>query len=184
MKLLVGLGNPGSEYAATRHNIGFMAVDRLVRRHSFPAFKDKFNAQVAEGVIGSEKVILLKPQTYMNESGQAVLAACAFYKIKPSDIIVIHDDMDLAAGKVRVKTGGGSGGHNGIKSIDAHIGTDYARVRVGVGKPDAPERVIGWVLSPFEATDKKQVDAVLDKMAENMDLLIAGDAATFMNRVK
>ncbi|MDD3669640.1 MAG: aminoacyl-tRNA hydrolase [Alphaproteobacteria bacterium] len=185
MKLLVGLGNPGSEYAATRHNVGFMAVDGIVRRHSsFPAFKDKFNALAAQGTIGGEKVVLLKPQTYMNESGRAVLAACTFYKIAPADIIVIHDDMDLAVGRVRVKTGGSAGGHNGIKSIDDAVGPEYARVRIGIGRPDTPAQAVDWVLSRFAADEAQTIAAVLGKAAEHVELLLAGDFENFMNRVK
>ncbi len=183
MILLVGLGNIGSEYAATRHNIGFMAVDEIVRRYSFNAFKDKFKGAIATGTIDDEKVAVLKPATYMNLSGEAVLAACTFYKIKPSEVIVFHDDMDLPVGKVKVKIGGSAGGHNGLKSIDAHIGVNYTRVRIGVGRPTDKAAVVNWVLSAFSKDDRATIDTVISKIAEQLPLLLAKNDQTFMNKL-
>ncbi len=183
MFLLVGLGNPGSEYADTRHNVGFMAVDEIVRRYSLNHFKDKFKGQITTGTIGDEKTALLKPATYMNLSGESVLSACSFYKIKPENIIVFHDDMDLPVGKVKVKTGGSPGGHNGIKSIDTHIGVNYMRVRVGVGRPTHKEDVVNWVLAPFASDDALKIQDTLAKIAENLPLLLIGQDQTFMNKI-
>lgn len=183
MFLLVGLGNPGSEYAGTRHNVGFMAVDEIVRRYTFTHFKDKFKGLMATGEVDGEKVALLKPSTYMNLSGESVLSACSFYKIKPSQIIVFQDDMDLPVGKVKVKTGGSPGGHNGIKSIDAHIGVNYTRVRVGVGRPAHKEDVVNWVLTPFALEDALKIQNALTKIAENLPLLLTGQDQTFMNKI-
>ena len=135
MFLVVGLGNPGAEYARNRHNIGFMAADEIVRRHGFSAWRNRFQGETAEGRIGSEKVLVLKPMTFMNESGRSVVQAALFYKILPEDIIVIHDELDLAGGRIRVKTGGGHAGHNGLRSIQAHIGPDFHRLRMGIGHP-------------------------------------------------
>lgn len=181
--LLVGLGNPGTEYAQTRHNVGFMAVDELVRRYSFDSFKNKFKGQITTGTIDTNKVMLLKPETYMNLSGESVLRACTFYKIKPEDVIVFHDDMDLAVGKVKVKRGGSAGGHNGLKSIDSHIGQNYIRVRIGVGRPEHKEDVVNWVLSKFNPSDKQTIDAVISKIADHISLLLEGNEQTFMNRL-
>lgn len=181
--LLVGLGNPGTEYANTRHNVGFMAVDELVRRYSFDIFKDKFKGQFSTGIIDTHKVMLLKPETYMNLSGESVLRACTFYKIKPEDVIVFHDDMDLAVGKVKVKRGGSAGGHNGLKSIDSHIGQNYIRVRIGVGRPEHKNDVVNWVLSKFNPSDKQTIDAVISKIADHISLLLEGNEQTFMNRL-
>lgn len=181
--LLVGLGNPGTEYARTRHNVGFMAVDELVRRYSFDSFKSKFKGQITTGTIDTNKVMLLKPETYMNLSGESVLRACTFYKIKPEDVIVFHDDMDLAIGKVKVKRGGSAGGHNGLKSIDSHIGQNYIRVRIGVGRPEHKEDVVNWVLSKFNPSDKQTIDAVISKIADHISLLLEGNEQTFMNRL-
>lgn len=150
MWLIVGLGNPGGKYSGHRHNIGFMVVDGIADKFGFPAYRSKFNAEVAEGRIGGDKVILLKPQTFMNESGQAVGKAANFYKIDPSRIVVFHDELDLKPGERRVKTGGGNAGHNGLKSIQAHLGTaDFVRVRIGIGHPGDKDRVSGYVLSDF-----------------------------------
>ena len=181
--LLVGLGNPGTEYAQTRHNVGFMAVDELVRRYCFDPFRDKFKGQLATGVIENQKVMILKPTTYMNLSGESVLAACSFFKIKPEEVIVFHDDMDLAVGKVKVKRGGSAGGHNGLKSIDAHLGQNYMRVRIGVGRPERKEDVINWVLHGFNPDDKKITDDVISAIAKHMPLLLQGNEQTFMNRL-
>jgi PTH1 family peptidyl-tRNA hydrolase len=184
MLLLVGLGNPGTKYAANRHNIGFMAADEIVRRHGFSAFRSsKFHGDVAEGTLAGEKVLVLKPTTYMNESGRAVSAAVNFYKLSPADVVVLHDEMDLAAGKVRVKVGGGHAGHNGIRSIAAHIGADFKRVRLGVGHPGDKGRVVGHVLNDFSKADKAWLAPLLDAVADNVDLLVKGDDSHFMTRV-
>ena len=181
--LLVGLGNPGTEYAQTRHNVGFMAVDELVRRYCFDSFRDKFKGQLANGTIGGQKVMILKPTTYMNLSGESVLATCSFFKIKPEEVIVFHDDMDLAVGKVKVKRGGSAGGHNGLKSIDSHIGQNYVRVRIGVGRPERKEDVVNWVLHGFNPNDRKIIDDVISGIMKHIPLLLQGNEQTFMNRL-
>ncbi len=183
MLLIAGLGNPGSQYATNRHNIGFMAADEIHRRHSFSPWTKKFQALIADGIIEGEKIILIKPQTFMNLSGQAVGEAIRFYKLALSDLVVIYDELDLTAGKVRVKTGGGSGGHNGIKSIDAHCGKDYRRVRLGIGHPGVKEMVTNHVLGNFAKADSKWVAPLLDAVAANAGLLVTKDDAGFMNRV-
>jgi PTH1 family peptidyl-tRNA hydrolase len=183
VRLLVGLGNPGPRYAGNRHNIGFMAVDAIVRRHSFSSLRERFHSLTAEGTIGAEKVLALAPQTFMNDSGRAVQAALQFFKLQPSDVIVIYDEIDLPLGKVKAKRGGGAGGHNGIRSIDAHIGTDYWRVRLGVGHPGQKELVKAYVLMDFFKEEHPQVQAVLDAVAEAIPLMIAGDDGRFMNKV-
>ena len=173
MFLVVGLGNPGSEYAATRHNVGFMAADELHSRYNFSPFKQKFDGLIAEGTIDGEKVYLLKPQTFMNLSGNSVVKAAHFYKILPENIIVIHDDMDLVLGKIKAKLGGGSGGHNGIKSIDAAITPNYNRIRIGVGHPQgAKEQVINHVLSAFSKSDRENIDNAVNTVAETIGILI------------
>lgn len=184
MKLLVGLGNPGSDYAGTRHNVGFMAVDEIVRRYPFDGFQKKFKGQISSGTIEGEKIYVLKPETFMNLSGESVQATCAFYKIPPEDIIVFHDDMDLPLAKIKVKQGGGAGGHNGLKSIDSHIGANYHRVRIGVDKPVMREQVIDWVLSRFNKDEKAQITSLLDKIVAELPVLFSGDANTFMNKIK
>lgn len=183
MILLVGLGNPGREYALTRHNVGFMAVDEIVRRYLFDGFQKKFKGLVSSGMIDGQKVLVLKPETYMNLSGESVGAVMAFYKIKPADVIVFHDDMDLPLCKIKVKQGGSSGGHNGLKSIDAHIGPAYRRVRIGVDKPAMKEQVVSWVLSDFPINDKACLDETLSKIAENVSLLFKNDDQSFMNKL-
>lgn len=184
MILLVGLGNPGSEYALTRHNVGFMAVDEIIRRYSFDGWTKKFKGEVCTGTIEGEKVLALKPHTYMNLSGESVLAVASFYKIPPEKIYVFHDDMDLPVGRLKVKQGGGSGGHNGIKSIDAHLGQNYHRVRIGVDKPQMREQVVSWVLSKFAPTDKQTLDDLITKISDNIPLLLTKDGNYFMNKVK
>ncbi|MEM7188903.1 MAG: aminoacyl-tRNA hydrolase, partial [Pseudomonadota bacterium] len=149
MILVVGLGNPGSSYARQRHNIGFMALDQVADRGGFSAWRSKFQSEMSEGRLSGKRVVLLKPQTYMNESGRAVGEACRFLKIPPSDVIIVHDELDLAPGKCRVKMGGGHAGHNGLRSVHAHIGTDYARVRLGIGHPGDKRLVSGYVLHDF-----------------------------------
>ena len=183
MLLVVGLGNPGADYANNRHNIGFMAVDEIVRRHGFSPFRAKFQGQFSEGKIGAEKVLVLKPTTYMNESGRSVQAAMSFYKVAPEDIIVIHDEIDLAGGKVRVKRGGGHAGHNGLRSIHAHIGDAYGRVRLGVGHPGDKAKVAGHVLKDFAKADRDWVDRMIDGVAANFPLLVRGDDGHFMTKV-
>jgi PTH1 family peptidyl-tRNA hydrolase len=183
MRLVVGLGNPGSRYAGNRHNIGFVAADAIVRRHSFGPVRERFHGLVAEGTIGGEKVVALCPETFMNDSGRAVQAAARFFKLQPSDVIVIYDEIDLALGKVRVKRGGGAGGHNGIRSIDAHIGADYWRVRLGVDHPGAKELVKTYVLQDFFKEERPVVEQMISAVADALPLLIAGDDGRFMNKV-
>lgn len=183
MLLLAGLGNPGPRYANNRHNIGFMAVDEIVRRHSFSPWRSRFQAHCAEGTLAGEKVLVLKPQTYMNESGRAVGEALRFHKLAPGQVIVLYDEIDLAPGKVRVKQGGGTGGHNGIRSLEAHIGKDFWRVRLGVGHPGHKELVHGYVLSDFAKAEQPWLEKLLDVVASEIASLIGGDASRFMSRV-
>jgi PTH1 family peptidyl-tRNA hydrolase len=183
MLLFAGLGNPGAKYANNRHNVGFMAADAIARRHSFSPWTKKFQAEVAEGKIGGEKVLLIRPQTFMNNSGQSVGEALRFYKLDPSAVTVFYDEIDLPAGKVRVKTAGGSGGHNGIRSLDQHIGKDYRRVRIGIGHPGVKEMVHGHVLGDFSRSDREWLDVLLDAMAANAGMLVEGDDNSFMNKV-
>lgn len=183
MLLLVGLGNPGSGYAKNRHNIGFMAVDEIVRRHSFAPFRAKFQGELTEGKIGTEKVLILKPTTYMNESGRSIQAAMTFYKIHPEDVIVFHDELDLVAGKIRVKRGGGHGGHNGLRSLHAHIGENYARVRLGIGHPGTKDKVVGHVLKDFAKSDQEWIGKLLPAMADNVRVLMDGDDPGFMTKI-
>ena len=183
MYLLVGLGNPGSDYAGNRHNIGFMAVDDIHRHYSFQPFRSKFQGEVADGTIGGDKVLLLKPTTYMNESGRSVAEAARFYIIEAEHVIVLHDELDLAPGKIRVKKGGGLAGHNGLKSIAAHIGPDFHRVRIGIGHPGEKGRVTGHVLKNFSKSDQDWVEPLLDAMTLSVDKLIHGDDAGFSTKV-
>jgi PTH1 family peptidyl-tRNA hydrolase len=183
MLLLVGLGNPGPKYAGNRHNIGFMAVDEIVRRHGFGAWRKRFQAETAEGTLGGERTLALKPQTYMNESGRAVGDAMRFYNLTPDNVVVLHDEIDLPPAKVRVKTGGGSAGNNGIRSIDAHIGNDYHRVRLGIGKLDAKGMAHIHVLSDFGKADKAWLEPLIETISDNAPLLAAHDFATFQNKI-
>lgn len=183
MLIIAGLGNPGGQYAGHRHNIGFMAADEIARSHGFSPWKSKFNALIAEGDLGGEKTLLLKPQTYMNNSGQSVGEALRFYKLGVEDLIVIYDELDLAPGKVRIKTGGGAGGHNGIRSIDAHCGRDYRRVRLGIGHPGNKAQVQRHVLSDFAKADTGWLEPLLEAISGNADLLAKGEDSTFMNRI-
>jgi PTH1 family peptidyl-tRNA hydrolase len=184
MRLIVGLGNPGSKYARNRHNIGFMAIDAIARRYGFPALRARFKGALAENVIAAERRMLLCPQTFMNASGEAVLPAMSFYKIAPADIVVIHDELDLRPGKVRVKRGGGSAGHNGLRSIDSLVGADYWRVRLGIGHPGNKELVLPYVLQNFPADEMRQwVEPVLDAVAESLPLLLRGAPDAFMSEV-
>jgi PTH1 family peptidyl-tRNA hydrolase len=184
MRLVVGLGNPGARYARNRHNVGFVAIEAIARRYGFPAFRDRFKGELSEAPIGGEKRLLLRPQTFMNDSGESVLAAASFYKIPPSEIVVIHDEIDLRPGRLRVKRGGGSAGHNGLRSIDALLGADYWRVRIGVGHPGVKELVQPYVLQNFTADEITEwVGPLIDAMAETIPLLLAGDAPAFMSEV-
>lgn len=182
MHLIVGLGNPGTEYAGNRHNIGAMAVDEIARRHGFPAFKSKFQGLIADGNVDGERILLLKPQTYMNRSGDSVSEAAKFYKIPVEEVTVIYDELDLAPGKVRVKTGGGTGGHNGLRSIDPQIGQNYQRVRLGIGHPGHKELVTRHVLGDFSKADRDWLEPLLEAVADNAGLLAKRDASNFMNR--
>ncbi len=183
MLLLVGLGNPGEDYAGNRHNIGFMAVDEIVRRHSFQPYRLKFNGELAEGRIGTQKVLALKPQTFMNESGRSVGVATNFYKIPAEDVLVIHDELDLEAGKLRLKSGGGHAGHNGLRSIHAHIGEGYRRLRLGIGHPGDKSRVTSHVLKDFAKADKDWLEPLLKSTADHIAMALEGDEAGFLNRV-
>ena len=183
IRLLVGLGNPGTRYERNRHNIGFMAVDAIVRRHGIGALRSKFQSAIAESAIAGERVLVQKPQTYMNLSGDAVGEAARFYKIAPDEIAVIHDEIDLAPGKLKVKRGGGSAGHNGLRSIDDAIGEDFWRVRLGVGHPGVKELVQPYVLQNFDAEEMQWVVPLIDAIAEALPLLIEDDAPGFMTKV-
>ena len=183
MLLIVGLGNPGSQYALNRHNIGFMAADAIHRRHGFGPWRSRFHAEVAEGTLSGRKTLLMKPQTYMNESGRAVSEAARFLKIPNADIVVLHDELDLPPGKTRMKLGGGHGGHNGLRSISAHIGEDYRRLRLGIGHPGAKELVHGYVLHDFARPDGEWVNPLLDAVADAVPLLADGKDSTFANRL-
>lgn len=183
MKLIVGLGNPGAKYAGHRHNIGFMALDRIASDHGFAAWKGKHQGSLSEGRFGADRAVLLKPETYMNNSGQSVQAAMRFYKLDPADVVVLHDEIDLAPGKVKYKVGGGHAGHNGLRSIHAHIGPNYARVRLGVGHPGHKDRVPGYVLHDFAKADQDWLDDVLRGVSDGVPYLADGDAAKFSNAV-
>jgi len=181
--ILAGLGNPGAGYARNRHNVGFMAADEIARRHSFSSWRKKFRAEVAEGRLAGRKTLLLKPQTFMNLSGEAIGEAMRFHKVAPADLVVVYDEIDLPAGKLRIKTGGGAGGHNGIRSIDAHVGKDYRRVRLGIGHPGEKSRVSGHVLGDFAKSDGEWLGPFLAAIAEHAPLLAKGEDSTFMNKV-
>ena len=183
MRIIAGLGNPGSKYENNRHNVGFMAADAIARRHSFSPWARKFQGLIAEGSLGGEKVLLIKPQTFMNLSGQSVGEAMRFYKLGPQDLAVLYDELDLAPGKVRVKTAGGAGGHNGIRSLDAHCGKDYRRVRIGIGHPGVKELVSPHVLGDFAKADRVWLEPLLEAVADAAPMLAAGDDSGFMNKV-
>lgn len=183
MKVLVGLGNPGSKYENNRHNVGFMAIDAIARRYGAGQWRQRYHGQAVEVDINRVRYLLLKPMTYMNESGRAVGEAMRFYKISPADVIVFHDELDLEPGKVRVKFGGGHAGHNGLKSITAHIGNDYQRVRIGIGHPGQRELVSPYVLSDFAKADRDWLEPLLDAMASSLSHLVAGDDPKFLNEV-
>ncbi len=181
MLLVTGLGNPGVEYARNRHNIGFMAAEAVAGRFGFSPWKARFSGVLAEGRIGGEKVLLLKPQTYMNESGRAVAKAVNFYKLQPEDVLVLHDEIDLDAGKVRLKEGGGLAGHNGLKDIKAHMGADFRRLRFGVGHPGDQDLVTDYVLNDFTASDREWLEPLIAAVADNFALLVMGRDQDFMS---
>lgn len=183
MKLFVGLGNPGAKYARNRHNIGYMAVERIAEDHGFSPWRAKFQGLVSEGRLGSEKVVLLKPETFMNLSGQCVGEAMRFFKLEPADITVFHDELDLAPGKLKLKVGGGHAGHNGLRSIHGHIGPDYARVRLGIGHPGHKDRVAPYVLSDFAKADADWLDDLMRGISDGAEHLAAGNGAKFTNAV-
>ncbi|MFZ0100394.1 MAG: aminoacyl-tRNA hydrolase [Gemmobacter sp.] len=183
MKLWVGLGNPGAKYAGNRHNIGFMALDRIASDHGFTPWRRAFQGMAAEGRFGSEKVVLLKPETFMNLSGQAVGEALRFYKLTPTDVTVFHDELDLAPGRIRAKTGGGHAGHNGLRSIHAHIGEAYHRIRLGIGHPGHKDAVSAYVLHDFAKADQDWLDDLLRGISDGSADLAAGDSARFLNAV-
>jgi peptidyl-tRNA hydrolase, PTH1 family len=184
MRLVVGLGNPGARYARNRHNVGFMALDAIARRHGAASFRSRFKGEIAEATIGGERRLLLKPQTFMNDSGESVAAAAHFYKIEPEEIVVIHDEIDLRPGKLRVKLGGGNAGHKGLRSIDALLDPDYWRVRIGVGHPGIKELVQPYVLQNFPAEELTLwVAPLLEAVADTIVLLLSGDPQAFMSEV-
>lgn len=184
MWILVGLGNPGREYTDNRHNIGFMAIDEIASEYGFSPFKSKFEGEISEGRIDEEKVVLLKPQTFMNLSGQSVGKVARFYKVTPNRIIAFHDELDLAPGKLRIKKGGGAAGHNGLKSMDQHLGSqDYHRVRMGIGHPGDKDRVTGHVLGDFSKDEKQWLPDWLRAVAKNVPLLLDGAGEDYMTKV-
>ena len=183
MKLIVGLGNPGEKYARNRHNVGFLALDRIAERHRFPAWRRRFQGVTTEATIAGERVVLLKPDTFMNESGRAVGEASRFLKIPEADIVVLHDELDLAPGKVKIKSGGGNAGHNGLRSISAHVGNEYVRVRIGIGHPGSRDAVVHFVLHDFARSDAVWLDPLLDAIADAAPRLAAGDQSRFLTEV-
>ncbi|MEM7619226.1 MAG: aminoacyl-tRNA hydrolase [Pseudomonadota bacterium] len=183
MKLIVGLGNPGTKYAYNRHNIGFIALDHIAQRHNFGAWRKRFQGDTAEGRLNGQKCLLLKPATYMNESGRSVREAVNFYKIDLEDLIAIHDELDIKPGKLKVKVGGGHAGHNGLRSISSHVGNDYMRVRMGIGHPGQKNLVHTYVLHDFHKADESWLAPLLDAVADCAPFLADGDGAHFMNKV-
>lgn len=183
MQLFVGLGNPGPKYAGNRHNVGFMALDRIAADHGFPAFRPRFQGQVSEGRLGSERVVLLKPDTFMNLSGQSVGEAMRYLRLDPAEVVVFHDELDLVPFKVRLKEGGGHAGHNGLRSLHAHIGEGYRRVRIGIGHPGHKDRVAAYVLTDFAKAEQPGLDDLLSGLAEGAPALAGGDMAGFLNAV-
>jgi peptidyl-tRNA hydrolase, PTH1 family len=183
MQIIAGLGNPGAGYANNRHNIGFLAVERIAERHGFGPWRARFQGLTSEGMVGRTKVLLLKPQTYMNESGRAVGEAARFFKVPVEDVTVIYDELDLAAGKLKVKRGGGAAGHNGIRSTDAHLGPEFRRVRLGIGHPGHKEKVTGHVLGDFSKADADWREPLLDAIAAEIQWLVDGDEARFATAV-
>ena len=183
MLLFVGLGNPGAKHAGNRHNVGFMVLEAIAKRHGFPPWRRRFQGLASEAALGGERVQLLLPGTFMNESGRAVAEAMHFYKLGLPDVVVFHDELDLPPGKVRVKTGGGVAGHNGLRSITAHVGNDYCRVRIGIGHPGVKEMVHGYVLNDFTKADRPWVEALTEIVADNAELLARHQDASFQNKV-
>ena len=183
MLLLVGLGNPGGQYAGNRHNIGFMAIDAVARAHRATPFRARFQGLAAECTVAGEKIVLLKPTTFMNESGQSVGAAARFFKLGLPDIAVLHDELDLPPGKLRVKTGGGNAGHNGLRSITAHLGNDYRRLRLGIGHPGDKALVHGFVLNDFAKGERPWVEALCEAVADNVGLLAKAQDTSLQNKV-
>jgi peptidyl-tRNA hydrolase, PTH1 family len=183
MYLFAGLGNPGGKYAHNRHNVGFMAVDEIVRRHSFSSWRKKFHAEISDGVLGGEKLLVMKPQTFMNESGRAVGEAMRFHNIPLENIYVFYDELDLEPGKLRVKTGGGAAGHNGIRSISAHVGADFKRVRIGIGHPGNKDMVMPHVLGDFAKQDRDWLSKLLEGIADETPLLVSGQDEKFQSKV-
>ncbi len=183
MLIVVGLGNPGPKYARQRHNIGYVVADAIAARYGFPAPRRRFQGRAQSGEIGGERVLLLKPETYMNESGRAVRAALNFYKLRARDAVVVHDELDLAPGKVLIRKGGGHAGHNGLRSLHSQIGPDYRRIRVGIGHPGDKHRVLGHVLGDFAAGERALFASLAEAIAEALPLAVAGDDPGFMTRV-
>ncbi|MET0481947.1 MAG: aminoacyl-tRNA hydrolase [Aestuariivirgaceae bacterium] len=183
MLLLVGLGNPGLKYAANRHNIGFVTIDAIARRHGFGAWRRKFQSEVAEGSLGGAKVLALKPQTYMNDSGRAVGEAARFFQIAPDSVVVLHDELDLPLGKLRAKAGGGHAGHNGLRSIEAHVGPGFHRIRLGIGHPGEKALVHHYVLDDFSKAELALAEDLVHAVAVEADLIGARDFTTLQNRV-
>jgi peptidyl-tRNA hydrolase, PTH1 family len=183
MLIIAGLGNPGAKYAGNRHNVGFMAVDAIQRRSSFSPWSKKFKAEISEGEIAGEKVLLMKPQTFMNLSGEAVGEAMRFYKLTPANVVAIYDELDLVPGRTRLKTGGGHGGHNGIKSLDAHCGKEYRRLRIGIGHPGSKEQVHNHVLGDFAKSDRVWLEPLMEAIADNGDMLVKGEDSQLMNKL-
>jgi peptidyl-tRNA hydrolase, PTH1 family len=183
MKLFVGLGNPGAQYALNRHNVGFMALDAIAAWHDFPSWRKRFQGWTTEGKLDGEKVVLLKPATFMNESGQSAQEAVHFYKLELDDVIVFHDELDLAPGKVRVKTGGGVAGHNGLKSMSAHLGNDYVRIRIGIGHPGRKDQVVHYVLKNFPKADYLWLEKLIGTIASDAPYLARGEYDKFQSRV-
>ena len=183
MLLLVGLGNPGDKYTNTRHNVGFMMADEIARLHGFSPWRNKFQGLICDGMVGGEKILLLKPQTFMNRSGQSVSEACRFYKLGTENLIVFHDELDLAAGKLRIKTGGGHGGNNGIRDITAHMDANFKRVRMGVGRPQTKEQVSNHLLSDFAKSDNTWLEPMIDECVRSLPLLLKSEDANYMTRV-
>jgi len=181
--LFAGLGNPGAKYASNRHNIGFMVVDAIAEKHNFSLFREQFGGLVCRGRIELEDVILFKPNSYMNNSGQPLDAIVRFFKLSLSEIWVIHDDLDIEPGRVKVKVGGGTGGHNGLKSIDSHIGRDYSRLRIGIGRPSHDIDVSNYVLSDFRSDDLSWLDNLISEIAATMPPLLSGDRQGFCNNI-
>lgn len=183
MKLFVGLGNPGSQYQNHRHNVGFMMLDALASEHNAPKWSKKHQGEVTEITVDGEKILLLKPQTYMNLSGQSVAAAMKFYQLSPADITVFHDELDIPNARVKIKTGGGHGGHNGLRDIDKHIGKDYRRVRIGIDHPGHKDAVTGYVLHDFGKAEREAIDALIDQLIRHCDLLISGEDAKLLTEL-